>query len=565
MRRQLAFVLLMLTIGILGCEEESPSSRHDAGDASQPDAEIDAGDAAHVEPDADTDAGSDDASTGDGAVADDAGIDSSSAVCPDDFIHVGGGECAPTLKGLVISAGVIAPAFDPAVTSYRVRVGYDVTSIDFTLDLPDDIAATLDGAAITDGTQISSGVLDFGDNTFSMVASAVDHPSRTYSIVVQRLYQEAYLPGFATSVYLALDGDTLVVGDPSAQSQRGAVHVLVRSAGVWTEQALLQAAQGEASDRFGGSVSISGDTLVVGASQEDSSATTINGDETSNGAPDAGAAYVFVRSGTTWTQQAYLKASNTDPGDAFGYTVAISADTIAVAAQREASAASGVNGDEANNDAPSNGAVYVYTRSSTTWTKQAYIKSDDPYDVQFFDTVALDGDTLAVGVPSAGDFDNGTAYVFARDSGTWSQQARLVAPTTGGEMDYFGTAVAASGARVAVGAPGVAFYDGEVVLYERSGSTWGAGQGLSAATGLEEGNFANRVALHGDVLLVGSRSAAGTGAGTAYLFLHSGSAWGAPIAMAADSPNPPIGGVSAVAVSADTFAVASGGAVYIFR
>ncbi len=106
---------------------------------------------------------------------------------------------------------------------------------------------------------------------------------------------------------------------------------LTRSGTVWSQQAYLKASNSDAIDLFGSSVAISGDTVVVGAYWEASYATGINDDQSDNSAPLAGAAYVFTRSGTVWSQQAYLKASNSDAIDLFGYSVAISGDTLVVA------------------------------------------------------------------------------------------------------------------------------------------------------------------------------------------------------------------------------------------
>src|SRR5262249_8523327 len=136
----------------------------------------------------------------------------------------------------------------------------------------------------------------------------------------------------------------------------GAVYVFVRDGTNWTQQAYLKASNTEGAspgsslgDEFGYSIAISGDTIVVGAASEDSSATGVNGDQTNNKATDSGAAYVFVRSGTNWSQQAYLKASNTGAGDVFGRVVSISGDTVAVSALLEDSNATGVNGSQTNN------------------------------------------------------------------------------------------------------------------------------------------------------------------------------------------------------------------------
>src|SRR5262249_55608214 len=135
---------------------------------------------------------------------------------------------------------------------------------------------------------------------------------------------------------------------------------------------------------FGWSVAISGETVVIGAVYESSNATGINGNQSDNSAWHSGAVYVFVRSGTNWTQQAYLKASNTGGtaprdtfGDFFGYSVAVSGDTIVVGADQEESNATGVNGNQANNDAVNSGAAYVFVRIGTNWAQQAYLKASN--------------------------------------------------------------------------------------------------------------------------------------------------------------------------------------------
>ena len=141
--------------------------------------------------------------------------------------------------------------------------------------------------------------------------------------------------------------------------------------------------------------------MVVGATGERSNATGVNGNQGDNSATGAGAAYVFTRSGTTWTQQAYLKASNTGAGDTFGLSVAVSGDTVAVAAPSEDSNATGVNGNQFNNSASAAGAVYVFTRDTTTWTQQAYLKaSNTGADDRFGESVAVSGNTVVVGADS---------------------------------------------------------------------------------------------------------------------------------------------------------------------
>jgi len=233
------------------------------------------------------------------------------------------------------------------------------------------------------------------------------------------------------------------------------------------QQAYVKASNTGNSDAFGYSVSVSGDTVVIGANGEDSNATGVNGDESDNSASESGAAYVFVRSGTNWSQQAYLKASNADPGDYFGYSVAVSGDTVVVGAIWEDSNAIDGPGD---NNAFDAGAAYVFVRSGTNWSQQAYLKASnagvsDVFPDYFGYSVAVSGDTIVVGAIGEDSMatgvngnqtnnfagNSGAAYVFVRTGTSWSQQAYLKASNTGGD-DWFGNAVAVSGGTVLVGA-----------------------------------------------------------------------------------------------------------------
>jgi hypothetical protein len=301
--------------------------------------------------------------------------------------------------------------------------------------------------------------------------------------------QQAYLKASNTGegdtfgFSVAVSGDTVVVGawfessattgvngnqaDNSALAS-GAAYVFARSGATWSQQAYLKASNTGAGDSFGSSVAIAGDTIVVGAFGEDSAATGVDGNQADNSAQNAGAAYVFVRSNGTWSQQAYLKASNTDAGDAFGWSVAIAGDTVVVGAIGERSGAPVVNGDQADNSAFDAGAAYVFVRSGTTWSQQAYLKASntDPND-QFGASVALSDDTIVVGAPGEDSpatgvnggnqainiaFGAGAAYLFVRSGTTWSQQAYLKASNTGAG-DAFGSAVAVSGDTIIAGAP----------------------------------------------------------------------------------------------------------------
>ncbi|MGE5241161.1 MAG: integrin, partial [Bacteroidota bacterium] len=192
-------------------------------------------------------------------------------------------------------------------------------------------------------------------------------------------------------------------GDNSA-ADSGAVYVFTRSGSIWTQQAYVKASNTGANDQFGWSVALAadGNTLAVGAYGEASAASGINGDATNNAADLSGAAYVFTRSGSTWTQQAYVKASNTGAGDIFGSSVALAAagNVLAVGASGEASNASGINGDQGDDSAGKSGAMYVFSRNHGSWTQQAYVKASNTGAGDVFGSsvaLAADGNTLVVG------------------------------------------------------------------------------------------------------------------------------------------------------------------------
>lgn len=295
--------------------------------------------------------------------------------------------------------------------------------------------------------------------------------------------QQAYLkasntdPDDAFGSSVAISGDTIVVGAPgesgngtqtnNALNDCGAAYVFERdSSGTWSQQDFLKHTNIDVGDRFGESVAISGDTIVVGAPFEDSASTSINGNQNQDTKMDSGAAYVFVREGSSWMQRAYIKASNSEEQDHFGMRVAISANTIAVSAPDEDSSASGVQGNQQDNSAVNSGSVYIYRSMNTSWEQRAYIKASNTEQVDNFGaSLALHGDTLVVGAPkessnatgvngnqnSNAASDSGAAYVFVENAGTWSQQAYLKASNTGAE-DRFGRSVAIHGNAILVGA-----------------------------------------------------------------------------------------------------------------
>lgn len=277
---------------------------------------------------------------------------------------------------------------------------------------------------------------------------------------------------------VAVSGNTIAVAAPGEDGpssdepmvnlayESGAVYIFTREPGThtWNEQAYLKASNVDANDRFGSSIALQDNTLVIGVPSED-------GGDALNPADDSmensGAVYVFERepSAQSWTQQAHLKASNADEGDRFGHAVAISSGTIAIGAIHE-------DGRDVNNlsdnTASRSGAVYVFERdtSAQSWIQRAYLKASNvDVDDQFGDSVALLNNTLAIGAnyesSSGADpennsrYESGAVYVFERESSaqSWTQQAYLKASNIDSD-DLFGSSIAMVGDTFAVGALG---------------------------------------------------------------------------------------------------------------
>jgi hypothetical protein len=433
-----------------------------------------------------------------------------------------------------------------------------------------------------------------------------------FPLPVDTFEQHAYVKASNTGASdmfacsLAVSGDTLVIGAPEEASgstgvggnqadnsapSSGAVYVFVRSGASWTQQAYLKASNTGAADWFGQSVALDGDTLVVGAGAEDSSATGVNGNELDESAPNAGAAYVFVRSGGIWSQQAYIKASNTSVGDHFGCSVALSGATLLVGAADEDSVA------------PDSGAAYVFVRNGGVWSQQAWFKASNPgAGDEFGASVSLSGDMLAVGAlwedSSATGIngnqldesaqDSGAAYVFTRSGATWSQAAYLKASNTGAN-DRFGSCVALSNSSLVVGAPleasvstGVngnqndesAPNSGAAYVFVQNGGSWSQQAYLKASNTDAFDGFGNAAALDGETLVVAAHfersSATGVDgdqsddsalhAGAAYVFVRSGTSWSQAAYLKASNTQPTdeFGGSPSgnpVALADDTIAI----------
>nr|WP_081475678.1 hypothetical protein [Microbulbifer agarilyticus] len=412
---------------------------------------------------------------------------------------------------------------------------------------------------------------------------------------------------FGYPVALSTDGNTLAVGafgeDSSANkvsidgtgetdnssSSRGAVYVFTKVDGIWSQQAYIKASNGEAGDFFGRwalAISADGNTLAVGANQEDSGASAISNDgagENDNSIEDAGAVYIFQRTETNWEQQAYIKASNPGPRDSFGVAVAIAADgnTLVVGANLEDGGTVGISSDpsaQLDDSTRASGAAYIFQRAGTLWSQEAYIKASNTGIEDFFGTsvaISADGYGVAIGASEessgaqeistdgAGESDNsktssGAAYLFTKDDTGWRQEAYIKGSNSSSE-DRFGETVSLSpdGTTLAVTAISDEYYSscdphdvyapsyaGAVYVFARGESGWSEEKYIKPEQIECEDFFGNSLSLStdGSLLAIGApgEDGASTGistnssglsdnssrnAGAVYLYQRSESEW----------------------------------------
>lgn len=524
-----------------------------------------------------------------------------------------------SLSGLTVSPGAIV--FSANILQYDLLVPTGTPTVSLTASVanPTRVVVRVDGNVVASGSAINVPLAASGLTSIQVRVEAESGATRTYSVTVGirapagGLAQEAYVKASNTGsgdgfgvVALSADGSTLVVGAPSEASSgtgvngpqqaddsliwAGAVYVFVRSGTTWSQQAYLKASNTGEGDEFGSSLALSadGNTLVVGAPLEASNGVGVNPAQGNDLKPASGAVYVFSRVGSTWTQSAYLKASNSNTDDTFGSSVALSGDgnTLAVGAPSESSDGTGVNGPrQSNNALASSGATYVFVRAATGWSQQAYVKPNLTRSGDYFGgavALSFDGSLLAVGAAledSSGSgidstlqanalaAESGAAFLFSRSGTTWTQQAYVKPSNTAASQAFgFALALSADGTRLAVGAPGEAGggtgvngpqgstglrNSGAVYVFNRSGS-WSQEAYVKASnTGFGD-NFGSKVSLSADgaVLAIGAifEDSAGTGvnwpfpnesrtdAGAAYLLTRLGSTWSQLAYLKASNP-----------------------------
>jgi hypothetical protein len=310
---------------------------------------------------------------------------------------------------------------------------------------------------------------------------------------------------------VSISGDSAIVGalyDDDNGTDSGSAYIFKWNGTSWIQQAKLLASDGEAGDRFGRSVSISGDLAIAGAYGDDDNGYW------------SGSAYIFKWNGTSWIQQAKLLASDGAAYDEFGISVSISGDLAVVGAYRD------------DDNGSTSGSAYIFKWDGTNWSQRAKLLASDgaAYD-EFGISVSISGNLAIVGAygDDANGTDSGSAYIFKWDGTSWSQQAKLLA-SDGAADDFFGWSVSISGDLTIVGA----FYDdangtdsGSAYIFKWNGTNWVEQQKLLASDGAAGDLFGISVSISGDLAIVGAHNDNdnGSNSGSAYIFKWDGTNW----------------------------------------
>ncbi|MBX9768223.1 MAG: FG-GAP repeat protein, partial [Bdellovibrionales bacterium] len=530
------------------------------------------------------------------------------------------------------------------VATYEIAVGTTAGATDVVnwLNIGNVTSYQKSGVTLNNETRyyVSVRAIDVAGNTGS-TANSDGWDARTNVVSSFQWVQQAYIKasnagsGDAFGDNVIISGDTVAVGaynessnqttisnGPTASNDNsafgsGAVYVFKRSGTTWGQEAYIKAANAQAGDQLSErNIALDGDTLAVGAYREDSNQTTITNGTTASGnnsATDSGAVYVYKRTGTSWAQEAYIKAVNIEAGDTFGVTTAVYGDTLAVGATGEASNQSTItNGATAsgNNSLSFSGAVYLYKRNGTSWTQEAYVKPTNVATAMGFgNKVALFGDTLVVGEPNECSnqttITNGTGasldttltypgavFVYKRTGLNWAQEAYIKA-SNADTNDMLGTSVAIDGDTIVAAAPNESSnqttitngatssgnntrsQSGAVYIYKRTGVNWAQEAYIKAANANSFDSFGGSVSISGDTVVVGasgedsnqttitngataSSNNSATYAGAAYVYKRTGSTWAQEAFIKAPNAKANDWFGTGVSISGETIAVGTG-------
>ncbi len=435
-------------------------------------------------------------------------------------VTIGGFNFGEAGSGQIVMFGSTIADVDSTTampTQITVTVPADVVTSDVVVCVLDNCSnskrfTVTVGAAFEDISSIAfepgTGSLWLGDRgtvdtIFELDTAGVAHARSVLSQFESKLTNS----GGVVAGAVATDEDSVISGSPGDGA--GSAYVFVRSGSTWTEQQKLTASDGMNFDSFGGRVSIDGDTAVISASRVDVLPEI---------GQDVGAAYVFVRNGTTWTEQQKLTSSDPQSNGAFGSSVSVDGNTVVIGAKGE-----GDGGVDL-------GAAYVFVRSGSTWTEQQRLVATDGKAYTFGFDVSVDGNTIVVGDPdnvnAAGTAVPGAAYVFVRNGTTWTEQQKLT--VGGGEgFDVFGESVSVDGDIALIGSYSEDDFTGAAYVFTRNGTTWTEQQRLTASDAATDDQFGDSVSVDGERAFVGAacNSDAGLCSGSVYEFARNGTTW----------------------------------------
>lgn len=431
--------------------------------------------------------------------------------CPDGYLGDGEGGCQPQLLDLRVSCGELDPPLTPGIYAYHLRTSLLCQQLHLEGTAPQGSTVRLQGMELAASWSADVAPVTIGTTDVPIAITSDFGVTSKYMLTVERTgSQEAYLKASNASaddyfgISLAASGDTLIVGatredsgsvdapSSASASDSGAVYEFSSEGGEWKQLQLLKADPVQAGEAFGASVALEGDILVVGAPGADPVLWH------ANLAPPtrAGAAYVFVRSNGTWGTPTRLSPSGGAPGDMFGYRIALQKDLLVVGAP--GSAVGGIR----------SGAAYVFRKSGDVWNEVQRLAPAVPVsNSRFGGAVAVDGDRLVVSAPldSTMADASGAAYVFAQTSGMWQEQQKLY-PTPAAKDGMFGWAVAVDGGAIAVTAPTVVQSGprGQVFLFELADGTWKAAAPLVAPYPADADLYGGAMARIGNTLVIGA-------------------------------------------------------------
>ena len=309
-------------------------------------------------------------------------------------------------------------------------------------------------------------------------------------------------------ISVSVSGDYAVIGacwDDDVDTDCGSAYIFKKEGSNWSQQAKLLASDASAQSQFGNSVSISGDYVVIGAYTS------------SDNGLYSGSAYIFKRDGTNWNQEAKLLPSDGVTYDYFGSSVSVSGDYVVI----------GTPFDDDNGE--SSGSAYIFKRDGTNWNREAKLSaSDGATDDEFGFTVAVSGDYVVAGAPLDGG-TVGSAYIYKREGTSWPQQAKLEASDAVTDI-YFGNSVSVSGDYAIIGAyqgNGNVDNSGAAYIFKREDTNWLQQSKIFTADGAFDDYFGFSVSIYGDYAIVGAKNDYndGTKTGSAYIFKLEESDW----------------------------------------